>query len=172
MTYIDYLNRFNQFLESNALPPAAQLMYFKLLNVFNRAGWPPTVQVDNHRLMAMLGVHSEHTVILNRSKLIHAGFIQFHSGSKGIPSKYRLCQVSLYHAATGDRENARESDGENDSKNAGKKCSTNCSHIKTKTKNKTKTTPPKPPQGASWNSPSYDIDELAAISSFDVPDEL
>lgn len=47
MTYIDYLNDFNRWLESGNLPGGSQLMYFKLLNVFNRAGWPEYVQVDN-----------------------------------------------------------------------------------------------------------------------------
>ena len=46
MTYIDYLNDFNRWLESGNLPGGSQLMYFKLLNVFNRAGWPEYVQVD------------------------------------------------------------------------------------------------------------------------------
>lgn len=49
MTYIDYLNDFNRWLESGNLPGGSQLMYFKLLNVFNRAGWPEYVQVDNDR---------------------------------------------------------------------------------------------------------------------------
>lgn len=35
MTYIDYLNDFNRWLESGNLPGGSQLMYFKLLNVFN-----------------------------------------------------------------------------------------------------------------------------------------
>ena len=39
MTYLDYLNGFNRWLESGNLPGGSQLMYFKLLNVFNRAGW-------------------------------------------------------------------------------------------------------------------------------------
>ena len=56
MTYIDYLNDFNRWLESGNLPGGSQLMYFKLLNVFNRAGWPEYVQVDNLRMMLMIGV--------------------------------------------------------------------------------------------------------------------
>ena len=58
MTYIDYLNDFNRWLESGNLPGGSQLMYFKLLNVFNRAGWPEYVQVDNLRMMLMIGVES------------------------------------------------------------------------------------------------------------------
>lgn len=54
MTYIDYFNDFNQWLEANALPVSSQLMSFRLLNIFNRAGWPEDVGVDNLRLQIML----------------------------------------------------------------------------------------------------------------------
>lgn len=170
MTYIDYLNRFNQFLESSALPPSAQLLYYKLLHVFNRAGWPPTVQVDNQRLMTMLGNITEATVIRNRNKLIDAGFIQFHSGRKGVPSQYALCQFSPYQYSESNRENDRECDRKSDRENDRR----SDSHIKNKTKNKTKTKtlPPNPPRGGSRPGPSYDMEALSAIAVLDLPDEL
>ena len=71
-SYLDYLNQFNLWLESNALPVNSQLMYFRLLNVFNRAGWPETVQVDNLRLRMMLDGQAETTVIRARDKLVTA----------------------------------------------------------------------------------------------------
>ena len=178
MTYIDYLNRFNQFLESSALPPSAQLLYYKLLHVFNRAGWPPTVQVDNQRMMTMLGNITEAAVIRNRHKLIEAGFIQFHSGRKGVPSQYALCQFSPYLYSESNRENDRECDRENDREND-RECDRendrrSDSHIKNKTKNKTKTktSPPNPPKGGSRPGPSYDMEALSAIAVLDLPDEL
>lgn len=64
MTYIDYLNDFNRWLESGNLPGSSQLMYFKLLNVFNRAGWPEYVRVDNLRMMLMIGVESKQCFVL------------------------------------------------------------------------------------------------------------
>ena len=63
-TYIDYLNDFNRWLESGNLPGGSQLMYFKLLNVFNRAGWPEYVRVDNLRMMLMIGVESKQCFVL------------------------------------------------------------------------------------------------------------
>lgn len=89
MTYIDRLNQFNRWLESNALPGNAQLMYFKLLNVFNRAGWPESVQVDTLRLMQMIGCQKEASYHA-RDKLVEAGFITYKKGSKGKPTKYFL----------------------------------------------------------------------------------
>lgn len=90
MTYIDYLNRFHQWLETNALPASSQLMYFKLLNVFNRAGWPEDVGVDNLRLQMMLDGAAITTVIRARDKLVEAGFITYQKGRKGTPNRYAL----------------------------------------------------------------------------------
>ena len=92
MTYIDYLNHFNLWLESNALEASAQLMYFKLLNVFNRAGWPDTVQVDNRRMERLLGGVAKTTVIRARDRLIEAGFIRFCRGRRGSPNRYELAK--------------------------------------------------------------------------------
>ena len=84
MTYLDYLNGFNRWLESGNLPGGSQLMYFKLLNVFNRAGWPEYVQVDNLRMMLMIGVESKQAVVRAREKLVEAGFIEFQKGKKEV----------------------------------------------------------------------------------------
>lgn len=94
MTYIDYLNDFNRWLETNDLPCNSQLMYFKLLYIFNRAGWPESVQVDNLRMAILIGAESKGTVIRARDKLVTAGFIEFQPGRKGSPNCYRLKKQS------------------------------------------------------------------------------
>lgn len=95
MTYINYLNNFNQWLETNPLPASSQLMFYKLLYVFNRAGWPKEVGVDNLRLMLMTDTKSEKTVIRARDKLVEAGFITYKKGRKGMPNQYSLCKKTL-----------------------------------------------------------------------------
>lgn len=95
-TYIDYLNDFNRWLESGNLPGSSQLMYFKLLNVFNRAGWPEYVRVDNLRMMLMIGVESKQAVVRARDKLVEAGFIEFQKGKKGSPNRYYLVKRSHF----------------------------------------------------------------------------
>lgn len=135
MAYIDYLNGFNQWLESGTLPIHSQLLYFKLLNVFNRAGWPEYVQVDNLRLMIMAGVTTEKTVIRARDALIDAGFISYQKGRKGVPGKYALNKIHCNYYSVSDSVSDSISDSINDSISD----STNDSHIKTKNKTKNKT---------------------------------
>ncbi len=46
VSYIDYLNAFHRWLENHYLPAASQLLYFRLLDVFNRCGWAEWVSAD------------------------------------------------------------------------------------------------------------------------------
>ncbi len=128
MTYIDYLNDFNQWLETNALPASSQLMFYKLLYVFNRAGWPEYVGVDNLRLMLMTDTKSEKTVIRARDKLVEAGFITYKKGRKGTPNQYALCKKHCNNYSISDSVSASISDSVS--------ASISDSHIKTKTKTK------------------------------------
>ena len=145
MTYIEALNAFNLWLESNTLAASSQLLYFKLLNVFNRAGWPEYVQVDNRRIMSMIDADTEKTAIRARDRLVEAGFLSYKRGRKGSPNQYFL----NFHC-----KNYRVSDSENDSENDSESDSKNDSHIKTK--NKTKNTPPiSPPRGDGVACPKY-----------------
>ncbi|WP_322176670.1 hypothetical protein [Acutalibacter caecimuris] len=144
MTYIDYLNDFNHWLESNTLPGNAQLLYFKLLNVFNRAGWPEQVRVDTLRLMQMTDSMDKRTVYRARDKLAEAGFITFEKGVKGKPTQFTLQAIG--------RKNPTESGTQSSTKNGTKrstKCGTeNGTHIKTLDKDLEKDNiPPKSPQG-------------------------
>lgn len=126
MTYIDYLNDFNQWLETNPLPASSQLMYFKLLNIFNRAGWPEEVGVDNLRLQMMLDGAAKTTVVRARDKLVEAGFIAYKKGRKGFPNRYALTRkVSIF---------ATESATVCATENATVSATINATHIKTKDK--------------------------------------
>lgn len=138
-TYIDYLNDFNRWLESGNLPGGSQLMYFKLLNVFNRAGWPEYVRVDNLRMMLMIGVESKQAVVRARDKLAEAGFIEFQKGKKGSPNRYYLVKRS--HFVT---ENVTVSVPENVPHN----------------KNETKTTSLVSPNGSTKTKPTFEHGSL------------
>lgn len=145
MTYLDYLNDFNQWLETNALQASSQLMYYKLLHVFNRAGWPEDVGVDNLRMMLLLDGASKTTVIRARDKLVEAGFLDFRKGRKGLPNRYAL-SLRYRNCTKNATENATEIATENATEIATKNATRNATHIKTKTKTKTKKIPPYPPE--------------------------
>ena len=91
MSYIDLINAFEKWLETNYLPSSAQLLWYKLIRIFNRAGWSEWVSVDNQRLMALVDIKREATLISWRDKLIEAGLFEYQKGKKGTPNKYKIC---------------------------------------------------------------------------------
>lgn len=54
-----------------------------MLAVFNEAGWPESVQIDNFRLMGMIDMRTERAAISARDKLVEAGFIRYIKGKSG-----------------------------------------------------------------------------------------
>ena len=93
MSYIDLINAFERWLETNYLPSAAQLLWYKLIHIFNRAGWCEWVTVDNQRLMCVMQMESEKTLIRCRDKLIDAGLFEYKKGKKGSPNQYKINTV-------------------------------------------------------------------------------
>lgn len=92
-TYIDLMNDFAKWLDRNRMGRNAQLLYFKLLQHFNRFRWPDFVQLSNAQLAEMICSTSEKTAIQARTELIEAGFIKFKQGVRGYPSEYRLARI-------------------------------------------------------------------------------
>ena len=95
MSYIDLINGFERVCESEALPAASQLLWYKLIYLFNRRGWPEWVQVDNMRLMSVSGIKDEKTLIRSRSKLIELGLFEYKPGKKGFPGRYRIKEYTF-----------------------------------------------------------------------------
>jgi len=95
MTYIDLINAFEKWLETNYLPSLAQLLWYKLIVLFNKAGWSEWVIVDNRRLMSITQIDSEKTLIRNRDKLIESNLFEFQKGKKGSPNKYKINTVNF-----------------------------------------------------------------------------
>ena len=95
MTYIELINAFEKWLETNHLPSVAQLLWYKLVSLFNKAMWSEWITVDNYRLMALLDVKREATFISYRDKLIEAGLFEYKKGKKGSPNRYKICTVNF-----------------------------------------------------------------------------
>lgn len=85
MNYIKQINGFEQWLETNYLSSSAQLLWYKLMNLFNKSGWIEWISVDNQRLMAAIKVSREATLIKVRDELIKAGLIDYQKGKKEYP---------------------------------------------------------------------------------------
>ncbi len=90
MDYLKEVETFEQWLETNPLNPSSQLLWYKLVSIFNRCGWEEWIAVDNLRLMSLTGIKREATFIKVRNKLIQNGLIKYEKGVKGSPSKYKL----------------------------------------------------------------------------------
>ena len=110
--YLHQLNAFHRWLDAHYLPPAAQLLWFKLIALFNGCGWPQWVQADNLRLMVMIGAGSEKAAVHARDALVQAGLLEYVRGVKGCPNRYRMRWFGAPSDRETDRENDRESAGQ------------------------------------------------------------
>lgn len=151
MTYLERLNLFNRWLESNNLPGNAQLLFFRLLNVFNRAGWPDQVQVDTRKLMVMADVDSKGAAYRARNRLVEAGWLEYARGKKGAPTAYRLFENgNKYFLSDFTTESATEFATEFATENA----TENATHIKTKTRDRDIYSSSEPARAASDGEPA------------------
>ena len=88
-SYIDEINAFNTWAELNPLPPSSELLWFKLMDICNRSGWPEWFTVSNTRLNELIK-STEKTSIAARDKLISAKLIEYQRGKKHAPGKYKM----------------------------------------------------------------------------------
>lgn len=75
------------------LSMAAQLLWYKLMDLANSLRWPEHFALDNSRLCAMINTKSRTTTIAARQELIDGGYLDFTPGIKGRPSTYHLRSV-------------------------------------------------------------------------------
>lgn len=94
MNYIAELNAFDRWLETNYLPALSELLWRKMVALFNRCGWAEWISVDNQRLMGLIQVKREATFIDYRNKLVESGLIEYQKGKKGSPNRYKLISLS------------------------------------------------------------------------------
>lgn len=93
MNYIHQLNAFEDWLERNHLTGTEQLLWYKLMALNNKFGWSEWFFVTNITLQAKLGNVDEKTLIKYKNKLKQVGLIDFITGKKGSPSKYKIIQL-------------------------------------------------------------------------------
>ena len=88
--YILLNEGFYRWLETNHLQIQSQLLFLKLIHLFNISGWSEWLAVDNQRIMSLVQTKREKTFIEWRNKLHGKKFILYTKGRNGSPSKYKL----------------------------------------------------------------------------------
>ena len=88
--YILLNEGFYRWLETNHLQIQSQLLFLKLIHLFNISGWSEWLAVDNQRIMSLVQTKREKTFIEWRNKLLGKKLIFYTKGKKGSPSKYKL----------------------------------------------------------------------------------
>ena len=88
--YILLNEGFYRWLETNHLQIQSQLLFLKLIHLFNISGWSEWLAVDNQRMMSLVQTKREQTFIDWRDRLMEKKLIFYTKGRKGSPSKYKL----------------------------------------------------------------------------------
>lgn len=90
MSYIDFLNAFNDWIEEDNPTDKVVILYYGLLNTFNRRRWPEWAGVDTQRLMVLARTTDKKSALKARDALVKAGLIEYRRGKKGKATTYRL----------------------------------------------------------------------------------
>ena len=88
--YILLNEGFYRWLETNHLQAQPQLLFLKLIHLFNVSGWSEWLAVDNQRMMSLVQTKREQTFIDWRDRLMEKKLIFYTKGKKGSPNKYKL----------------------------------------------------------------------------------
>lgn len=126
-SYEDLCMGFEQWLETNPLQRDAQLLWYKLIMLFNKAGWCEWIGVDNLRLMAMTRINREQTLIALKDVLVDNQLFEFKKGKKGQPNRYKICTFKF--VSINSNINSSKNRSENSSINSSTKRSRNRRHI-------------------------------------------
>lgn len=92
-TYYDYINAFYDLLQVNPITSNAQLLYYTLLMIFNKAHWVHELQRTNYNICSLCGI-GEKALTSAKNELKQLGLIDFISPKKK-PTIYRLCTVKM-----------------------------------------------------------------------------
>ena len=129
MSYLDLILAFERWLETNYLQSSAQLLWYKIISLFNKSGWSEWIGVDNRRLMVMMQIKREATFIELRNKLLEAKLFEFKRGKKGQPNQYKIC-TDIFESINSSKNNITyKFESQNSSINSSQKRSRNRRHI-------------------------------------------
>lgn len=94
MNYLKEMNAFIDWLETNPLESSTQTLWFHLMAVANKSGWPEWFTVANSLLQAKVCV-TENTLDKHRNKLVQKGRIKYSSQGKKKAGKYHMVSLLI-----------------------------------------------------------------------------
>ncbi|MBB6689937.1 hypothetical protein H7B90_00835 [Cohnella xylanilytica] len=89
MDFMEETNAFSDWLETNPLEASAQTLWFHLMVIANKSGWPEWFAVANPLLQAKVGI-SENSLTKHRNILVQKGRIEYKSQGKKQKGQYRI----------------------------------------------------------------------------------
>ena len=93
MNYIAEINRFHELLPQSHMTPSSIALWYGLMHIFNKAGWPSekTVSLDQLKQNTKL---SKASIYRERTRLQDEGLITFVSGSGSRPCTFQMLSLS------------------------------------------------------------------------------
>jgi len=100
MNYLKELNAFDDWLEINPLEATTQTLWYRLMAIANKSGWPEWFTVANLTLQAKLGGVSKATLIKHRNILVQKRRIEYIGQGKQTAGKYKIITFSSINEPT------------------------------------------------------------------------
>lgn len=93
MNYIAEINRFHELLPQSRMTPSSIALWYGLMHIFNKAGWPEekTISLDQLKQDTKL---SKASIYRERTRLQNEGLITFVAGSGSRPCAFRMLSLS------------------------------------------------------------------------------
>ena len=101
MSLYDYFNSFSRYIEEERPSDKAIVLYWSMLDMFNRRGWPEWTIADRQKLMLMCHTTDHKAMERARDTLCKAGFLTYKPGKKGSVTEYRLLIPEKYRGKKG-----------------------------------------------------------------------
>ena len=114
MSLYDYFNSFSRYIEEERPSDKAIVLYWSMLDMFNRRGWPEWTAADRQKLMLMCNTTNRKAMEGARTVLCQAGFLEYRPGTKkGQATRYHLLIPEKYRGKKGG-ESVPRNDPQND----------------------------------------------------------
>ena len=93
MNYIAEINRFHELLPQSRMTPSSIALWYGLMHIFNKAGWPEEKAVSLDQLKQDTKL-SKASIYRERTRLQNEGLITFVAGSGSRPCTFRMLSLS------------------------------------------------------------------------------